>query len=269
MLFQTLETEHDGRGVCTVWLNRPQKHNAMSKLMIGELSDLADELRQSDIRVVILGARGKTFCSGGDLDWMRQQMDANKIDRAVGAQNLARMLHAWNTLPQPVIGRIHANAFGGGVGLATICDVAVGVEGALMGFPETKLGLIPATIGPYVVARMGGAKARRVFMSSRSFDTNEAVLLGLLASVVPVEQLDEAIEAEVEPYLHCAPGAVASAKELIHGLGLKIDSDIINATVSALVSRWESAEAKEGIEAFFKKTHPPWNLAVKHVKKTF
>jgi methylglutaconyl-CoA hydratase len=134
----------------------------------------------------------------------------------------------------------------------------VGVEGARFGLTETKLGLTPATISPYVVARMGAAKARRVFMSSRLFDAAEARDLNLLARVVAPDDLDAAIEAEVVPYLSCAPGAVADAKALVRSLGPRIESDIVDATIRALVARWESPEAIEGITAFFDKRAPGW-----------
>ena len=260
MQFDTVHSETDGRGVCTVWLNRPNKHNAMSEQMIAELTAMAVELRQSDARVVVLAARGLSFCAGGDLKWMQAQIIADAATRAAAARALAMMLQAWNTLPQPVIGRIHGNSFGGGVGLASICDVAVGVEGALMGLTETKLGLIPATIGPYVIARMGEASARRVFMSSRHFSTQEAEKIGLLAFVVPQDRLDVAVAAEVEPYLNCAPGAVAAAKSLVRALGPKIDSQTIEMTISALVTQWEGDEAGQGIAAFFAKAPPPWAI---------
>ena len=168
------------------------------------------------------------------------------------------MLQAWNTLPQPVIGRIHGNALGGGVGLASICDVAVGVDGALMGLTETKLGLILATIGPYVIVRMGEASARRVFMSSRQFSAQEAQQLGLLASVVPQDSLDSAVTVEVESYFSCAPGAVAVAKSLARFLGPKIDPQTIKMTIPTLVTQWEGDAAGQGIAAFFVKTPPPW-----------
>ena len=258
MPFDTLQTEVDECGVCTVWLDRPEKHNAMSEQMITDLSAMAAELRQSAARVVVLAGRGKSFCAGGDLKWMQAQMAADYNTRALAARALAMMLKSWNTLPQPVIGRIHGNAFGGGVGLVSICDVAVGVKGALLGLTETKLGLIPATIGPYVIARMGEAYARRVFMSSRKFSAKEAERFGLLASVVPVEDLDAAIMAEVVPYLSCAPGAVAAAKALARTLGPKIDSDTIEMTVLALMDQWKTKDAERGIASFFAKTTPPW-----------
>ena len=161
------------------------------------------------------------------------------------------MLQAWNTLPQPVVGRIHGNALGGGVGLASICDVAVGVDGALMGLTETKLGLIFATIGPYVIVRMGEASARRAFMSSRQFSAQQAQQLGLLASVFPQDRLNSAVTAEVEPYLSWALGGVVEAKFLARFLGPKTVSQAIEMTISALVSQWEGDAAGQGIVTFF------------------
>jgi methylglutaconyl-CoA hydratase len=157
-----------------------------------------------------------------------------------------------------LIGRLHGNAFGGGVGLASVCDVAVGTEGILMALTETRLGLIPATIGPYVAARMGEANARRVFMSGRRFDADEAVRLGLLARVVPEGQLDDAVEAEIAPYLKCAPGAVGRAKALLRTLCPRIDEATIAHTMDELAKCWAGEEAREGIGAFFDKRTPGW-----------
>jgi methylglutaconyl-CoA hydratase len=193
---------------------------------------------------------------------MQAQMAADADTRFVEARKLAEMLNALNTLPKPLIGAVQGNAFGGGVGLAAVCDVAIGVDTVRMGLTETRLGLIPATIGPYVIARMGEARARRVFMSARLFDADEAVNLGLLAKIVPAADLPQAVEAEIHPYLSCAPGAVASAKALVQTLGPKIDDDVIDRTIHALVARWETAEAQEGIGAFFEKRKPAWNNEV-------
>lgn len=254
-----LEIKTDARGVATLTLARAEKHNAMSAKMIAELSQAADMLGKDDaVRVVILAADGPTFCAGGDLGWMRDQMEATSAARRDGAFALARMLQALNTLRKPLIGRIHANAFGGGVGLMSVCDVAIGVPDALFGLTETRLGLIPATIGPYVLARMGEAKARRVFMNSRRFDAQEAQTLGLLSKIVTPNVLDATIEAEVVPYLSCAPGAVAAAKALARSLGPTIDESVLTASVDALVKSWEGDEAREGIAAFFEKRPPRW-----------
>lgn len=255
----TISIERDARGVATLWLDREEKHNAMSAQMIGELHDAATTLGADPaVRVVVLAAKGRSFCAGGDLGWMREQFNADPETRMAEASKLAWMLQALNTMPKPLIGRVQGNAFGGGVGLASVCDVAIGADSILMGLTETRLGLIPATIGPYVCARMGEAKARRVFMSARRFDAAEAVRLGLLARAVPTEDLDAAIEAEVVPYLDCAPGAVARAKALLRALGPQIDEATIRHTVEELAACWEGAEAPEGIGAFFEKRKPSW-----------
>jgi len=258
-MFETISIERDARGVAILWLDRAEKHNAMSAKMIAELHQAARDLGTDQaIRVVVLAARGKTFCAGGDLDWMRQQFDADPETRSAEAGKLAHMLQALNTLPKPLIGRLHGPAFGGGVGLASVCDVAIGAEQITMGLTETRLGLIPATIGPYVCARMGEAQARRVFMSGRRFGAQEAVALNLLARAVPEDGLDAAVEAEVVPYLSCAPGAVARAKALLRSLGPRIDEAVIAHSVAELAACWEGAEAPEGIGAFFDKRKPGW-----------
>ncbi|MEL7282198.1 MAG: crotonase/enoyl-CoA hydratase family protein [Pseudomonadota bacterium] len=258
-MYDTLTQERDGRGVVTLWLNREEKHNALSAKMIEELTQAAGHLgKDESVRVVILAARGKSFCAGGDLGWMRAQFDASPATRAEEATKLARMLQALNTLPKPLLGRVQGNAFGGGVGLVSVCDLAIGTEDLHMALTETRLGLIPATIGPYVCARMGEARARQVFMSGQRFDAQRAVALGLLAKIVPPADLDAAVEAEVAPYLACAPGAVARSKALLRSLGPVIDETVIAATIKALVAAWEDPEAAEGIGAFFDKRPPGW-----------
>lgn len=259
MSFETLEISFDTRGVATLMLSRPDKHNVLSAQMIAELTQAASQLGSDDaVRVVVLTGAGKSFCAGGDLRWMQAQMQADKVTRKAEARKLAEMLRALNELPKPLIGRVQGQAFGGGVGMMSVCDVAIGVQGAKFGLTETRLGIIPATIGPYVMARMGEAMARRVFMSSRVFDATEAVNFGLLAKAVAAADLDNVIEAEVLPYLSCAPGAVAEAKALARRLGPPITDAIIDDTVAALSARWDSAEASEGVAAFFEKRNPTW-----------
>ncbi|WP_179378450.1 crotonase/enoyl-CoA hydratase family protein [Jannaschia marina] len=258
MTHETLDVSRDDRGVVTIRLNLPETHNALTARMMDELTALAAELGTDDSRVVVLTGAGASFCAGGDLRWMRAQFDAAPAARATEARRLAGMLQALNTLPKPLIARVNGAAFGGGVGLCCVSDVAVGAATAKLGLTETRLGLIPATIGPYVIARMGEGRARRVFMSSRRFDAAEAVELGILSKVVPVEDLDAAVEAEVVPYLSCAPGAVADAKRLARSLGPVIDEATIAATVGALAARWEGGEAAEGVGAFFDKRKPRW-----------
>jgi len=255
---QTLEITRDARDVTTVWLNRPEKHNALNAQMMDDLGAMCDQVAGDGTRVLVIAARGKSFCAGGDLTWMRAQFDATPEERDREGWRLAGMLRAINDLPVPVIGRIHGNAFGGGCGIASVCDVAVAADHIKMGFTETKLGLIPATIGPYVMARIGPHKARRVFMSSRIFGAQEAVDLNLVSHAVPADALDAAVEAEVAPYLACAPGAVADAKALARRLSPVIDDNTIQETITALAARWEGEEAKAGIAAFFDKRPAPW-----------
>lgn len=259
MTDQTVTLTVDPRGVAVVTLNRADKHNAMNAAMIDDLSAMAARLASDGaVRVVVLTGEGESFCAGGDLGWMQAQMAASATERAAGARRLAGMLGAWNALCKPVIGRVQGPAYGGGIGLISVCDVAVGVDSARFGLTETRLGLIPATIGPYVLARLGEAMARRVFMSARLFGAAEAVSLGLLAKAVPGGDLDAAVEAEVRPYLACAPGAVASAKALALRLGGAITPQQVDHSIAELVARWESDEAAEGIAAFFGKRKAAW-----------
>lgn len=259
MSYETLRLTRDARGVATLELNRPEAHNAMNARMIAELNAAARDLaNDASVRVVVLTGAGASFCAGGDLGWMQSQMTADAATRRREAGQLAATLGALNALPKPLIGRVQGQAFGGGIGLMSVCDVAIGVEGARFGLTETRLGLIPATIGPYVLARMGEAMARRVFMSARLFESAEAVTLGLLARAVPAGALDAAVEAEVVPYLACAPGAVAAAKALALRLGAAPSAEDVTRSIDALVACWEGDEAPEGIAAFFARRKPGW-----------
>jgi methylglutaconyl-CoA hydratase len=258
-MMQTIRIETDPRGVARLWLARPEKHNALSAQMIRELTAAARMLAaDAAVRVVVLGADGTSFCAGGDLGWMQEQMRADAATRRASARELAMMLNSLNILPKPLIGRVQGNAFGGGIGMLAVCDVAVAVPEARFGLTETRLGLIPATIGPYVLARMGEDRARRVFMSARLFGADEAIGLNLLAGTADTAALDAAIEAEVVPYLSCAPGAVAAAKRLARRLGPAIGPAEIEASIEALVEVWEGDEAVEGIAAFFDRRQPRW-----------
>ncbi|ETX29466.1 crotonase/enoyl-CoA hydratase family protein [Roseivivax isoporae] len=254
-----IRTQTDARGVATLTLARPEKHNALSADMMTELEVAARALgRDPAVRVVVLAAEGPTFCAGGDLAWMRAQAGMDPATRRGESARIARVLAALADLPQPLIGRLQGNAFGGGVGLASVCDVAIGAEGLRMGLTETRLGLIPANIGPYVIARMGPARAREVFMSARVFDAAEAVRLMLLTRAVPAADLDAAVEAEIAPYLACAPGAVAEAKALLGALSGQVTQAQVDLAVDALARRWETAEAEEGLAAFFDRRAPSW-----------
>jgi methylglutaconyl-CoA hydratase len=259
MTWTSLTLETDPRGVARLLLNRPEKHNALSAELCDELAAAAAAIEADPgIRAVVLTGAGASFCAGGDLGWMRAQFAANRDRRIAEARRLAGMLQALNTLGKPVIGRVNGAAYGGGIGMAAVCDSVVAAETAKFGLTEVRLGLIPATISPYVVARMGEGNARAVFFSGRIFDAEEARALGLVTRVVAPEALDDAVEAEVGPYLAAAPAAVAAAKRLARSLGPRIDAEVIEATIARLADTWETPEAQAGIAAFFEKRPPPW-----------
>ncbi len=259
MIWNSLHITSDPRGIVRVTLNRPDKRNVLSAEMIAELTEMARTIgRDAKTRAIILAGAGSIFCAGGDLNWMKAQIAADRAQRMREARKLAEMLYALNTLPVPLIGRVQGGAFGGGVGMACVCDVALAETGAKFCFSETRLGIIPATIAPYVSARMGEGNLRRVFMSARVFDATEAERLGIVSRVVANEDLDAAVEAEVVPYLQVAPGAVAAAKQLARDLGSRIDADIIDGTIRRLADTWETPEAAHGVAAFLDKRHPNW-----------
>lgn len=258
-MFETITLDKDPRGIARLTLNRPEKHNTLSARTIAELTEAAAQLgADPDVRVVILAAAGASFCAGGDLDWMKAQIAGGAAVRREGATALAMMLYALDTMPKPLIGRVHGPAYGGGVGIMSVCDLTIGVAGTSFGLTETKLGLIPATISPYVIARIGVTAARRHMLASRLFNADEAHRIGLLSAVVAAEDLDAAVMAEAEPFLACAPGAVADAKALIRQVAPAPDRALIETTVELLVRRWESAESAEGIAAFFERRKPVW-----------
>ena len=259
MTFQAITIRTDSRGVATLTLNLPDSRNALSAQMIAELTEAAGTLgADATVRAVIFQGAGKVFCAGGDLAWMKAQVAADRATRIAEARKLALMLNALNEMPKPLIGRIHGGAYGGGVGLACICDTAVAAATTRFGLTETRLGLIPATIGPYVLARLGEGPARRVFMSARLFDAQEAARLGVIARAVPEGDLDRAVEEEVAPYLSVSAAAVGRAKALARFLGPRIDAATIEATVEQLADAWETDDAKTGIASFLNKTPPPW-----------
>ncbi|TPE53264.1 enoyl-CoA hydratase-related protein [Amaricoccus solimangrovi] len=250
MSFQTILVESDADGIATVTLNRPGKHHAMSAEMIGELTEAATMLGgDAGVRAVVLASSGPSFCAGGDLEWMRTQQAADRAGKMAEAGRLSAMLAALNALPKPLIARVQGNAFGGGIGLIAVADVAIAAEGVKLALTETRLGLIPATIGPFVVARMGQGMARQVFFSGNAIPLDFALRAGLLHEVCPADCLDERVRRQAEAVLRTAPGAVAAAKALCLGLGGDEAADI-GTSIAALADCWESDEAQERISAF-------------------
>ncbi|WP_319530236.1 crotonase/enoyl-CoA hydratase family protein [uncultured Cohaesibacter sp.] len=259
MTFETIRIDRQPNGTATVTLARPDKHNAMNEIMIAELAEAAGQLTEdSSVRVIILAGEGKSFCAGGDLGWMKRQMENDRQEKMREAGALASMLNAWNGLLKPVIGKVHGAAYGGGLGLVAVCDVVVAAEDCRFALTETRLGLIPATIGPFVVSRMGEAFARQVFFNARPFDAAFLMRAGLVSLICKTEELDETVSEEAAFFLDCAPGAIADAKSLCRALAGCKPQEMANFTAGALADRWETDEAQEGIAAFFAKSLPSW-----------
>lgn len=260
LAFETITVTTDARGVATLTLNRPDKHNAMNGTLIEEVHRAAGALAADDaVRVVVLtGADCGSFCAGGDFNWFKSVAEADRETRKQGGLELAHMLRALDTLPKPLIGRINGSAYGGGTGMISVCDYAVGVEGARFGLTEVRLGLIPATISPYVVGRIGVPHARAVMLSGALFSAERAREIGLLNEVVAPDALDARIEAVVADHLEAAPGAVAATKRLIGYVSTHDVEDNIEYTATAIADAWETDEGKAGIAAFIGKRLPPW-----------
>ena len=256
MNYETLLVNKDERGVVSLTLNRPDKRNALSAKMIDELTNFAASLT-SDVRVTVIQGAGNLFCAGGDLEWMNAQIKADRSTRIAEARKLAYMLKALNELPVPLIAKVHGAAYGGGVGLACVCDYVISSSNVKFGFTETRLGLIPSTIGPYVVGKMGQAKAREVFMSGNIFSELDAKKLNIVSEIS--DDLDQSVEEHIVPYLKAAPMAVSEAKALVRSLGATIDDKVIEKTIQQLADIWEGEEARHGIEAFLNKTKPRWS----------
>jgi methylglutaconyl-CoA hydratase len=258
--FQTITLDIDPLGVARLTLARPEARNAMSQQMIRELRAASETLSaDANVRVVVLSGAGDHFCAGGDLKEMQVQVKRNRDERIADATELARLLSELDRFPKPIIGRINGPAFGGGLGLISICDIAIGVTTGRYCLTEVRLGLVPATISPYVVAKLGVPHARRVMLNATDMDGAAAVRWGLLDDVVEPSVLDAAIDREIAAFLRCAPGAVADCKRLIEFVSTHGTDENIPYTANQLADRWESAELAEGIGAFLQKRKPAWN----------
>jgi len=257
--YETLELEVDVRGVARLTLARPEAHNALNAQLIADLQHAVESIAaRGDVRAVVLTGVGESFCAGGDLRWMQENMQKTRAERLSESAGLASMLRAINELPMLVIGRVNGPAYGGGVGMISVCDVAIGVESAKFALTEVSLGLLPANIAPYVVARIGAANARRTMLTARRITALEAKPLGLLDEVVSEAELDAAVERELVDLLRCAPGAVAATKKLIAFVDRHDLSTSMVYTADRLADAWDSAEGQEGVACFFEKRTPSW-----------
>lgn len=257
--YDAITLDIDARGVATLTLNRPDKHNALNGALIADLFAAAHALRENEaVRLVVLTGAGPSFCSGGDFNWFQSTIEKARPERVAESANLAALFNLLDTLPQPVIGRINGPAYGGGTGLMSICDYAIGVAGSRFGLSEVRLGLLPANIAPYVVARIGAGAARAAMLSGAPFDAARALRIGLLAEVVEEGELDAAVDRAVALHLEAAPGAAAATKRLIAYVDGRPVADSMIYTADRLADAWDSEEGLEGIASFLEKRKPAW-----------
>ncbi|NOZ51870.1 MAG: enoyl-CoA hydratase/isomerase family protein [Gammaproteobacteria bacterium] len=255
---QSLLANTDTRGVCTLTLNRPDKHNALDNTLIKALLHalaLAD--KDNAIRIVIVTGKGKSFSSGADVNWMRSRINDDHTANCLDAQQLAQLLHTLYALSKPTIARVNGSAFGGALGLIACCDIAISVKPAQFAFTEALLGIVPAVISPYIITAIGARQAKRLFLSARKFSSNEALSFGLLHDRIEPAALDNTIEAEITTLLKASPLAQQECKRLIHKLA-GVSDDISQYTTELIATIRNSDEGREGMSAFLDKRKPNW-----------
>ncbi|MEY2660337.1 MAG: 1,4-Dihydroxy-2-naphthoyl-CoA synthase [Pseudomonadota bacterium] len=249
------------QGVHTVTLARPEVRNAFNEALIGEIRQ-AFEAAGADpaVRCIVLAAEGKAFCAGADLNWMRRMADYGREQNLQDAGELARMLATIDQCPKPTVARVQGDVYAGGMGLVAACDMAVSMDTAGFCLSEVKLGLIPATISPYVIRAMGARAAQRYFLTAERFDAAQAHRLGLVSEVVASEAaLDEQVQGLCQALLQASPNALRACKQLLRDVtGQEIDAALIERTVAGIADIRASAEGKEGVQSFLQKRKPGW-----------
>jgi methylglutaconyl-CoA hydratase len=260
MTYETIRLDKNPSGVALVWLNRPEIRNAINETMIAEL---ADAFRAVDgdpgMRAMVLAGHGPAFCAGADLNWMKKMSGFSFEQNHADALALARMLNLLYTMKKPTVARVHGPAFAGGMGLVAACDIGVAAHGAEFCLSEAKLGLIPATIGPYVIAAMGARSAYRYMLTAERFTAAEAYRIGFVQEICIDEELDGTVNAILGHLVLGGPAAHAGTKALIRAVaGRAIDDDLIGDTATRIATARASEEGKEGIRSFLEKRKPAW-----------
>lgn len=258
MAASVLDIHVDG-AVVRLTLNRPQVRNALNDELIQALTAWARNLPATPhVRVAVLAGAGPVFCAGADAAWMARMAGASHEDNLRDANAFAEMLEVLDTLPVPLIARIHGAALGGGAGLAAVCDVIVAAEDATFGFTEVKLGIPPGAISPYAIAKIGHSAARAYFLTGARFTAARAREIGLVHDVVPASDLDDAVARYVREVLTAGPGAVAAAKRLIRSVAHQAPPAVRALTADAMARHRISPEGQEGLRAFLEKRRPAW-----------
>jgi methylglutaconyl-CoA hydratase len=261
MSYQFLTSEQDGT-VERLTLNRPEVRNAFNEELIAELTQwglrTAEAASRGEVRTAVVSGAGKSFCAGADIGWMAKTVSYTADENLRDAAAAARMFSVLDRLPIPLIGRLHGAAIGGGAGLAAVCDIVVCDAETVFGFTEVKIGVIPAVIAPFVIAKIGRSAARELFLTGAKFSAARALALGLVHAVVPTAELDATVQRFVADMLSGAPQAIAAAKALIADLAARSLDDVSSITARAIAERRVSAEGQEGLRAFLNKQTPSW-----------
>ncbi|OOR85377.1 enoyl-CoA hydratase/isomerase family protein [Moraxella canis] len=259
MSYEYLHIEKTNQ-VATVWLNRPEVHNAFNEGVISELQRAFEDLGADDeVRVVMLAGRGKSFSAGADLNWMKKAGEADLDENIADAERLAKMLQTLATLPKPTIARVHGAALGGGMGLASTCDICIASTEAKFATSEVRLGLAPSTISPYVIRAIGERQARRYFLTAERIDAQTAYHIGLAHEVCAPDELDATVDKIIQAILQGAPNAQADSKTLIDMVAKKVvDEALLTETAKHIANIRQGSEAKEGLQAFLNKRSPAW-----------
>jgi methylglutaconyl-CoA hydratase len=253
-----IDIQHDGP-VATVTLNRPKSHNAFNPEMIQAATAAFQQLGQrQDVRVIVLTGNGRSFCAGADVSYMRETADFSFEENQADGQAIFDLMLAVDSCPKAVIGRINGAAIGGGAGLVACCDIAVAVERAKFAFSEVRLGIVPAVISPFVVAKIGAANSRELFLTGERFLAQQAEKFGLVQHVVAEEALDEKVNERIEQLLLAAPGAQADAKDLIRAVANQPKAEMRDYTADLIANRRAGEEGREGMSAFLEKRRPKW-----------
>ncbi len=255
MSFKTLSVD-ESDGVVTVTLNRPEVHNAFNDELITEAIELFSTIATAGRRVVVLRGTGPNFCAGADLNWMSRMVSYTRDENIRDSSKLARMYAVINECPLPVVGRIQGAAIGGGVGLVSVCDIAIAAPDSKFGLSEVKLGILPAVISPYVIGKIGASHARALFLTGERFDAERALRIGLVHRVA--QDLDAAVAETIAQLKSSGPEAVRECKKLIMHI---VSHDLVDAipyTIDAIATRRVSDEGQQGMQAFLEKKKAPW-----------
>jgi methylglutaconyl-CoA hydratase len=257
-----LDVSYPTPQVARVWLNRPEVRNAFNEEVIAALTATFAELAKDEaLRVVVLGAHGKAFCAGADLNWMKAMAGYSWEENRADAQKLADMLWTLDQCPVPIVGCIQGDCYAGGMGLAAVCDVLVAVEGATFCLSEARLGLLPATISPYVVRAMGQSAARRYMVTAERFSATQAHAMGMVHELATPETLNEKVDGMVRTLVANGPHAVRACKRLVRDVsGVPISEALRAETARRIADIRASEEGREGVQSFLNKRKPSWLL---------